>query len=141
MRSTPKLLAALTLAALTAALSTALVVPMALGWQGSNITCDTTYWICVSRDDGNGVPRAVTSSDDNSYVNDYYYNTPDTINNSVSSVKNRSQTGWDLYFWDNVGYQGSHYCLDADWYNANLGNLGIWPDDHFSSHQMVGNSC
>lgn len=140
MRSIPKLLATLLLAALASAVSTALVVPTALGWGGSNITCTTTWYICVSKDDGNGVPTAVTASDDSSYVGDYYYNTTDTINDTVSSVKNRSQTGVDVYFWENVSYQGNHYCLDADWYNSNLGSI-FWPDDSFSSHQRVGNSC
>jgi hypothetical protein len=139
MRSTRKLLAALVLAALTAALSTALLIPSALGWAAGN-TCDATYWICVSKDDGNGVPRAVTGSNDSSYVGDVYFNTTDGINNSVSSVKNRSLT-LDFYFWDNVSYGGNHYCLDADWYNANLGSFGLWPDDHFSSHQSVSDSC
>jgi hypothetical protein len=140
MRSARKLVAALALAALMAALSTALVVPAALGWAANN-TCDSVNFICVSRDDGNGVPRAVAGSDDSSYVGDYYYNTTDKINDTVSSVKNRSLTQ-DLYFWEDVGYNGnSHYCLDSDWYNANLGSFSIWPDDHFSSHQQVGNSC
>jgi hypothetical protein len=93
----------------------------------------------VSRDDGNGTPRAVTGSNDSSYVGDYYYNDQtDSINDTVSSVKNRSLSD-DIYFWQDVNFGGNHYCLDSDWYNANLGSF-FWPDDSFSSHQAVSDS-
>lgn len=139
MRTMKRLFAALAIAGIASALTTGVLAPAALGWS-TTFTCTTTWYICVSKDDGNGAPMAVTASDDSSYVLDVYPNTSTSINDTVSSVKNRSQTGVDVYFWQDVSYNGNHYCLDADWYNANLGSI-FWPDDSFSSHQRVGNSC
>jgi opacity protein-like surface antigen len=139
MRSIRRLLATLVFAALTSALAAALIVPTAFGWAGT-VDCTTALFVCVSLNDNNTTPRAVTSTNDSTYVNDYYINNPATINNTVSSVKNRDLDE-HVTFHHNVGNSGTGFCLEPDWYNADLGNAGFGNDDHFSSHEISYGPC
>jgi len=131
------LLTRLALAALLSAVSAAVFVPAVAGWVAGN-TCTTTSGVCVSGDDGLGVPRAVTCCTDSSYVGDLYFNTNFAINNSASSVQNKF-TSVDIIFFDGTSSSGSAYCQDSNSWNSNLGFAGFWPDDSFSSHAVQAN--
>ena len=139
MRSIRRLGLTLAFAAITSALAAALVVPTALGWAAT-VDCTPTLFVCVSKDDGNVTPRAVTSGNDSTYVSDFYVNNPSTINDTVSSVTNRNLTN-HVTFHHDVSNNGTGYCLDPDWYNSNLGSAGLGNDDHFSSHEISYGPC
>lgn len=123
----------LVLAALLSATVAALAAPYALAWATS-YTCTATFWICVSENDDNTTPRAVTGLSDDTYVGNVYPNSQVGLNDTVSSVRNFSANK-DVTFHHDFNNSGVSYCLDSGQRNDNLGSLGIGNDDHFSSHQ------
>jgi len=127
-----KLISKLMLAAIVSGLLGALVIPAAAGWAGNN-TCNTTSGICVSLDDNNGVPRAVTCCSDNTYVGDKYFNTTTNIDNTVSSVRN-AFAGNDVTFHVNTNGGGDSFCQDSGTQDNDLGWFGSDFDDKLSSH-------
>jgi hypothetical protein len=117
----------------------ATVMPTASAWISGN-AC-TVPSICVSRDDGNGVPRAVTLLTDDNYAGDLYFNTTDPIDNTVSSLWNRF-TSNDVLFTTSPAGGGSSFCVNSGKAEPDLGFAGFGWDDKFSSHAKVtGNLC
>ncbi|MGH7555585.1 MAG: hypothetical protein ACREMQ_21500, partial [Longimicrobiales bacterium] len=94
----------------------------------------SSYKICVSKDDGNGVPRATTNYSDASYVGDQYYNTTFNIDNSVSSMQNW-YSNKDVTFHHDVNNGGTAMCVDSLYGYV---SISIVHDDKFSSHQLGG---
>lgn len=124
--------------AIMAALLTALVPLMASAWSAGNSCGSSTYKICVSLDDGNGVPRATTNGDDLSYVGDKYFNTNININDSVSSMQNW-YSNQHVWFWQDTGWNGAHMCVPALYGFTSISWLH---DDTFSSHfYQSGAAC
>lgn len=130
------LLSRLFLAATVSALLGALLVPVASGWSTS-YTCTTTNGVCVSIDDNNGEPRAVTSGSDSNYNGDEYPNSSTTINDTVSSVRN-AFTNRDITFSTNPNGGGSSFCQDSGTQDDDLGWFGGGFDDQLSSHSKSG---
>lgn len=106
----------------------------AMGWSAFGEGCGSTYLLCVSRDDNNTAPRATTNGSDSSYSGDFYYNTSDTIDNSISSLQNWFSV--DVTFHHGYDNGGTALCVDSLFGYTSLGVFG--DDDAFSSHQ-VGN--
>lgn len=126
----------LALAGLLSATTAALVVPTVMGWA-LTYTCTATYWICVSENDNNTTPRAVTGYSDDTYNGDVYPNSGVGLNDTVSSVRNFA-TNKDVTFHHDYNNNGVSYCLDSNKSNNDLGNFGFGNDDHFSSHVAAG---
>lgn len=105
------------------------------GWSAGNTCGSATFKICVSKDDGNGVPRATTNLSDNSYVGVKYFNTQDNIDNSVSSMQNW-YSSQDVYFYQGVGHSGSVFCVDSLY---GYTSISLFWRDTFSSHLLLVN--
>lgn len=89
--------------------------------------------VCVYKDSEFRVPMAADIGSEWSYVGDYYPNTGDSINDSVSSLKNLYQYN-DVVFYHDVGYSGSAFCVDSYWQYSWVGLLN---NDRFSSHLVA----
>jgi hypothetical protein len=128
------LVSRLALAALLSTFSAAMLVPSAMGWASNN-NCTTTAGACVSRDDNRTTPRAVTCCTDPSYIGDLYYNTQETINETVSSVENKF-TNVDIIWFTGINSSGTAKCVDSTYWIDDLGWFGFGLDDQFSSHAV-----
>lgn len=134
------LLVRLLLAATLSALMGGLIVPMAAGWHEQPPVCDTTTGACVSQHDNYVSPRAVNCCFDDNWTNDVYPNTGTTLNDTVSSVRNRFST-LDILFYKQINRTGELFCLDA---GDTIDDLGAGPfswDDVISSNSVVSNGC
>jgi hypothetical protein len=109
-------------------------------WSAGTSCSTSTFKICVSYDDGNGLPRATTNLNDSDYNGDVYYNSITPIADTVSSVKNLLSSPTDVLFYDDPGYSGSNRCLPSNSAINDLGWFGTWPDDHFESH-LQASAC
>jgi hypothetical protein len=118
-----------------AVLLTALVPLMASAWSTGNSCGSSTFKICVSIDDGNGVPRAVTNYSDSTYVSDKYPNTQWDINNSISSMQNW-YSNRDVTFFHDYNYGGTAMCVDSLY---GYTSISFVHDDTFSSHRLETN--
>ncbi len=79
-------------------------------------------------------PIAASSSGDNNYSGDVFPGTQQTLNDSVSSIRNL-KTNRDVVWYVDAGYRGALRCLDAGYQLGNLGSL----NDKFSSHLIAAN--
>lgn len=125
--------------AIMAAILTGVIAPVAISWSAGNTCGSSTYKICVSDHDGNGVPRATTNSSDSNYSGDFYYNTTISIDNSVESMQNWFASQ-DVVFHTGANQSGSGFCVDSLYgYSA----ISIVWDNSFSSHQLGAddNAC
>lgn len=122
-----------------AALLTALVPLMASAWSAGNSCGSSSYKICVSQDDGNGVPRATTNLSDSTYVGDKYFNTQWDIDNSISSMQNW-YSNRDVTFFHTYNYTGGFMCVDSLY---GYTSISFTHDDLLSSHRLEINdsSC
>lgn len=131
----------LTYGLVMAVLLTVAFVSFADAWSAGTQCSTSTFKICVSYDDGNGLPRGTTNLSDSNYWGDYFYNSVTTIDDNVSSVKNLYASPTDVIFFDFDGYEGSSRCVPSNTAVSNLGWGGFFPDDHFSSHVTATGAC
>ena len=111
----------------------AVLAPIALAWDA---TCNAGE-MCNWRHANFGVPLAAKDRSDNDYTNDFYPNTQSTLNDSVSSIRNRFNTKDVVWFFD-VGYSGTSFCLNPGWESGDLRGH----NDQYSSHLVaVGSTC
>jgi hypothetical protein len=100
-------------------------------WDGTCNSGEVCNW-------SNGpfvAPIAATPNGDNNYSGDVYPGTSQSLNDSVSSVRNRKASN-DVLWYPHAGYGGTPLCLDA---GTQLGVLGSW-NDVFSSHLIAANN-
>jgi len=135
-----RLLANLSLAAVISVVLGIWLVPTVAGWHESPPGCDTSTGVCVSIDDNYVVPRAVTCCSDSNWSGDNYPNTATTINNTVSSVRNRFTTS-DITFHKNSSGGGDGFCLPQGGTNNDLGFFGSGFDDQLSSNGVTIGLC
>lgn len=102
---------------------------LALAWDTSCVSGR----VCVYRDSNFGLPLAATTGHDQNYVGDYYPNTNDSINDSISSLKNM-YTSKDVVFYHDINYSDSAFCVDSWWQYSWAGLLN---NDRFSSHLVA----
>lgn len=135
-----RLFANMGLAAVIAGVLGMWVVPAVAGWHFSPPVCDTTTGVCVSLDDNYVVPRAVNSISDSNWAGDNYPNTATTINNTVSSLRNRFATK-DITWHKGTSGSGDSFCLPQGGTNNDLGFLGSGFDDQISSNGVTTGLC
>jgi len=123
----------LVLPTLLAVTMTAIGAFAAAGWANTTSCGSSTFKICVSKDDNNTVPKAVTSTSDSSYIGDFYYNNPNTINDSVSSMQNW-YSARDVIFHHDPNNNGDAMCVDSLY---EYDSISIFHDDQFSSHALT----
>jgi hypothetical protein len=107
-----------------------------VAWSAGTSCGSSTYKICVSLNDGNGLPRATTNLNDSTYVGDYYYNSEQKIDNSVSSMQNWYSSSDVLFYWG-AGYTGSNMCVDSLY---GYTSISYTFDDSFTSHLIVADT-
>lgn len=101
-----------------------------------NDTCNSGE-LCVFKNGGFTVPKAATTDSDSYYTNNNYPNTVDTLNDSVSSVKNKFVTKDVIWYWDS-SYRTNPFCVPAGYIAGSLGSA----NDEFSSHIVAsGGTC
>lgn len=106
---------------------------IALAW---NSGCPTGNLVCVHRDADFAGPFGHWFGSNASYVGENYPGTAQTVNDSVSSLRNRYPTR-DVIFWEHPNYTGLGLCVDS---NSSVGNLWwAFLNDKVSSHQVWGN--
>ncbi len=92
---------------------------------------------CVWKNSPFTVPLAAQAAGDDDYTNNNYPNTSDTINDSVSSVKNRFASNDVVWHFD-VQYGGTPFCLNAGWEADPLNSH----NDQYSSHLIaISSTC
>lgn len=125
MQSLPRMVIAVVLGLVL----TGLIPAAALAWDAS---CNSgemcSYW-------SNGpfvVPLAANSGGDSNYSGDVYPGTQQSLNGSVSSIRNLKTSGDVVWFFD-AGYSGTSFCLDAVYEAGYLGSH----NDQYSSHLIA----
>lgn len=110
------------------------VATAALAWDA---TCNASGDACVWKHWNFGVPLAAKNASDNTYTNDVYPNTQATLNDTVSSIKNKFDVK-DVVWFFHADYSGTSFCLD---HNSASGDLNAH-NDQYSSHLVaVGSTC
>lgn len=111
----------------------ALAASQAIAW---NATCDSGE-MCNWKHASFGVPLAAKPQSDSNYTNDSYPNTQSTLNDSVSSIKNKFNVK-DVVWFFHVGYEGTSFCLNPGWKSGDLNAH----NDKYSSHLVAtGSTC
>ncbi len=105
----------------------------AFAWDSS---C-TSSKACVWENSSFVVPIAAVATSDSNYVWSYYPNTLDSLNDTVSSIKN-AFSSYDVVWFFSTSYSGTSYCLDSGWASGQLNSH----NDQYSSHLVaVGSTC
>lgn len=81
--------------------------------------------------------RYDTRTSNANYNGDHYYNSSISLNDTVSSVHNKTE--WRLAQWTDSCYRGYKMDLKSGWYYENLG--GTWANDALSSHAGFYTTC
>jgi hypothetical protein len=111
----------------------ALSTAVAVAWDA---TCSSGE-ACVWKNASFQVPLAAQATGDSDYTTDAYPNTQESLNDSVSSIRNRHSSN-DVVWFFHVGYQGTSYCLKAGWQSGQLNSH----NDQYSSHLIaVAGTC
>lgn len=106
---------------------------VAMAWSA---TCSTNQ-ACDWKDASFGVPLAAIGVSVADYAGSYYPNTVDTLNDSVSSIKNTFST-YDVVWFFDANYSGTSFCLNSGWSSGQLNAH----NDQYSSHLIaVGSTC
>jgi hypothetical protein len=101
-------------------------------------TCNASGDACLWQNGPFVVPLAATTTSDSTYANDDWPNSPDSMNNSASSIKNKFDVH-DVIWFTLTDFSGLSICVD---HNTGVGVLGDNFDDKLSSHAVVvGSSC
>ena len=122
--------------AISALLAFVFIVSTAAAALAWNSTCSTGE-VCVWRHADFGEPRAAKGTSDSTYTNDQFPNTQTTINDQVSSVRNRFNVK-DVVFHFDADYEGTSFCLRAGFESSYLAGH----NDEYSSHIVAaGSTC
>lgn len=119
------------LAVLLMSLLTSVVVASA-PWNGS---CDSGE-MCGYYDASFNGPMAAMAGNNLSYNGETYPGINWGVNDSFSSLKNR--TASDLIMRHEINYGGASYCLNAGWQDD---FVTLWHNDAFSSHFFTPSGC
>lgn len=118
---------------LASAMFVVLLAAPALAW---NLTCGAGE-MCNWKNSNFVVPKAALAVSDNTYVGNNYPNTTDSINDSVSSIRNNFSSKDVVWFFDS-NYSGTSFCLNPNWESGQLNSH----QDEYSSHIVaVGSTC
>lgn len=109
---------------------------LAAGWT-SGCPSGTGYFVCVYRDADFSGPNGYWSGGNYSYVGQNYPGTTQTINDSVTSLRNK-YAAHDVTWWPDINFGGIGLCIDS---NSSVSNLWWVPgyNDTLSSHQLMVN--
>lgn len=121
----------LVIAGIVALLLTGSLASVVLAWDAS---CDAGE-ACVWKNASFVVPLAAQSTGDSDYSNDNYPNTVDSMNDSVSSIRNRFSSNDVVWYFDK-SYSGTSFCLNAGWESGQLNAH----NDQYSSHLIAASS-
>lgn len=84
------------------------------------------------------VPLAATTTEDQNYAGEYYPNTVDSLNDSVSSTVNYLSSNKVIWY-SSSGFSGTSFCVPP---NTAATWVGLFYNDTFSSHIIaVGTTC
>ena len=105
----------------------------ALAWDANCVSGKACVWENTSF----VVPTAAVSTGDSNHVWSYYPNTTDSLNDTVSSIKNSFSANDVVWFFDS-GCSGTSCCLNSGWASGQLNSH----NDRYSSHLVaVGSTC
>lgn len=114
----------------------ALTVSLASVVLAWNSTCSAGE-ACVWKNGPFVLPLAAQATGDRNYADDAYPNNIDSIDNSVSSIKNRFGSNDVVWYFDPV-YSGASFCLNAGWESGQLNSH----NDQYSSHLIaISSTC
>lgn len=83
------------------------------------------------------VPLAAQASGDTNYADDTYPNNIDSIDNSVSSVRNRFSSRDVVWYFD-PPHSGASLCVNSGWESSQLNSH----NDQYSAHLIaVSSTC
>lgn len=107
---------------------------VALAW---NANCSDSGDACVWRHASFGVPLAAKDISDSNYTDDFFPNTQTTLNDQVSSIRNKFNVKDVVYYFDH-GYAGTSFCLKA---GSQSGDLNTHNDEYSSHLVATGSTC
>lgn len=122
----------ISLATILALVLTAVLAVPAFAWQTSCGDLGGGH-VCMWENASYQVPKAGKDGSDSNYTGDYYPNTMDSINDSVSSVWNYYPSK-DVTWHTDANNGGSALCVDSV---SGYGSFGWGYNDAFSSHEVA----
>lgn len=112
------------------------VTANALGAWTTGCPSGTGFFVCVYRDADFSGPMGRWAGGNYSYVGQNYPGTGVSVNDSVTSLRNK-YAAHDVTWWYDPNFGGIGLCIDS---NSSVGNLfWILGNDQFSSHQLLLN--
>jgi len=134
MRARTSAVRTLIVSVVALAFGAALPVSPVLAWDASCSSSDA----CVWRDGPFGLPLAAQVESDNDYSGNTYPNSSDSINDTVSSIRNRKTAADIVWFFNGGPPGGNSFCSNAGWEAGQLNSH----NDQYSAHTTVsGSTC